>query len=339
MNKMTWATNMRMFAVLGIVFMHCNDYLTEIKAGELVGFLDWGIHVFFKPATILFFMISGYLFEAKFGSYSSISFGKFLIKKTKTLLLPYFFIFILFNLVFNLFIEPNFGESRHGVNYLQEMNHFFKTIFYSNYWFLLVLFLYIVLNYFINSSSIWYWFWASVLITVFYSFNIYFHFTTHTGHTTAIPGFMTFFLLGRLVFMGKFNGIRIRIYVLILAFICASLESYFLKYDTNTIRFFNAVYSILFFLSLKEFFGKVSVPNFITSINYYFVYLIHPIVMFHIVSRFFVLHSIRTSCVVVPSHWFFFILVLVVSIVIEKIIFSFSNPISLLFKLGSGHTA
>lgn len=339
MNKVSWATNMRMFAVLGVVFIHCNNYLIEIKAGQLVGFLDWGLQIFFKPATILFFIISGYLFEAKFGSYSSNSFGNFFIKKTKTLLLPYFFIFILFNLVYNLFIEPNFGEVKHSVNYLQEMNHFFNIIFYSTYWFIPVLFLYIILNYFINSSVVWYWFWPSLLVTIFYSLNIYFHFTTHTGHTTAIPGFMTFFLLGRLIFMGKFNGTKFRIVILGVAFVSSLFESLFLGYDTNTLRFFNGIYSVLFFLSLKEFFGKFSIPIFFTSINYYFFYLIHPIVITHIVGRFFVLYPIKTSGIGVPSHWVFFILVLVFSIAIEKAVFSFSNPISSLFKFGGDRTA
>jgi hypothetical protein len=333
MNKISWATNMRMFAMLGIVFIHCSYYLEEIKAGEAIGFLNWAANVFFKPATILLFMISGYLFESKFDVYKSNSFRKFLVNKIKSLVLPYILIFVLFNLVFILFVQPNFGEHKYAVSYLKEIKSFFHTIFYSNYWFLPVLFLYLLVNYFIKKENTWYWLWASVFITVFYSLNIWFHFKGNAGHTTAIFGFMAFFLLGRLVSVGIFKKTTVSSVIVLAAFLCSLLESYLLKYDTNTIRLTNCLYSVLFFLRYKDFFGRINVPYFISRINYYFIYLIHPIVLSYIIDRFFVLNSMILFCVTIPRSWIYFTLLVVFSFGIEKVIFSFSNPISLMFSL------
>jgi len=143
--------------VAGHIFSLVNLSKPEMNLGPL-------IRIFSVFELVIFFVISGYLFQ----KHPSADFGKFAKKKAKGLLIPYF-VFSILNILFFLFVEPTEGItlssmtittlSFYGISVLW----FFPTLFIGEiFW----CFLYKKLN----LKGIWIAAALMVLVGVFYGY-------------------------------------------------------------------------------------------------------------------------------------------------------------------------
>jgi probable poly-beta-1,6-N-acetyl-D-glucosamine export protein len=332
----------RIIALFGILFLHFSN-LAALNYSEYdAKHLFFVLYVnSFKYATIVFFIIAGYLYESNSAKYKKNSFIEFILKKTKNLLYPYLIIYIIPELIYQCFIAPKFGDYKYYPNYLQIIKEFIPSIFFTNYWFVPVLFIYFIINYFIEFNSLKkIFFFISIPLTIFYSINIYTHWIYLTNHTTAIPGFLTFFILGRL-FSKEWEGkikTNLLVLIFIISFILSNTESYvLLKFfnsddSFNSLRISNIFYSIFAFLFLLKILANVRFPNIFLSINYFFIYLIHPHLI-RIFSYLFPLLGVHKNFFdrYWISNYILTLLMIGICLGIERLVFWKPNIISSLF--------
>jgi hypothetical protein len=276
----------RFIAMIGILLIHTSGALSLHLFDAQQNFIgtkgDFLFYSFFvdlaKISTIIFFIISGYLYQINEKKYL---FKKFVLNKYKKLLIPYFKIFVLPIILFLLFIRPFFGlpDPLTLHSFLVDL---FKEIFFSNYWFVPTLFIYFILNYFIPFRYVKYLLPVAIVITLFYSLNIYYSKVITYNATNAL-GFLSFFLLGRVFTQTNFTiPKRYRsaaIALVILAFSLCLLESWILSYSFfqvdawNTLRFGNVVLALIMLVVFKD---VIRVPSSLLKIDTYFLYLFHP---------------------------------------------------------------
>ncbi|WP_433814856.1 acyltransferase family protein [Flavobacterium johnsoniae] len=241
----------------------------------------------FKCGTVLFFIISGFLFEKQFPAFNV--FSLFIKKKSKSLLRPYLILFVIPTIILIWIIEPNVGRKEDYDFYL----FFIKTIrsiFLTNYWFVPALFVTLIINYFIKTEDLFKSLIFFSFIWLIFYVNMYFHFVL-TSHTVWFVGFFFIFALGRLMFVYnekmasfRFMNKNNLIFAVILFYILSNIESmiileYWHNTDyINTLRIGNILYSFALFFLLNLFFSKL---NFVLPINvsFYFIYLVHPFVL------------------------------------------------------------
>jgi len=255
---------------------------------DLFNFLGYSFLVnLFKPATILFFIISGYLFEINFSKYRSNGFLSIVKKKFHTLLKPYLIVFAVPTFLIFLLVKPLLGFGGAVINISAAFEQLVKMISYTSYWFIPVLVGYFFINFFIPSQHVKTALLISAPITLFISLSNYLSFGG-MFLSFAIPGFISFFFLGRWLQMRKtafvFIGKNVNIALVCLFLFTSNLESYLTYYKfynvdfLGTLRISNLFYSLsLFHLMVNH----VSIEKIITAkvfkpYNSYFIYLLHP---------------------------------------------------------------
>jgi probable poly-beta-1,6-N-acetyl-D-glucosamine export protein len=281
-------SSIRFIAMIGILFGHStqifSSYLfnqSHIFIGSKNQFLFYSMMLdLWKFATIVFFIISGYLFQLNRHKYNS--FKTFIHNKYKKLLQPYIIIFFIPLLLINLPIKPFFTAASFDLTLSSFCISILKQIFFSNYWFIPVLVIYFIINFFLPYKYLKFAFPVSVAITLFYSFNLY-HPIVPTAHTLSILGFCSFFFLGRVVAKSgryfSFNKLAPAIILFVLAFAFTVFESYWLSYSCkqvdawNTLKLSNVLYALAV-LSLLN--NRVVIPKKLLETDTYFIYLSHP---------------------------------------------------------------
>jgi hypothetical protein len=285
----------------------------------------------FKPGTILFFIISGFLFEMQF-----LKFTDFLIffkKKAKSLLRPYLILFVIPIIIIIGIVEPNIGV-KENITLSGFLIKTFENILLTNYWFVPALFVTLLINYFIKSKDLFKALVLFFIVWIIAYLNIYLQFT-FTMHNIWFPAFFFIFTLGRLMYIynDKIAKISIiknnkKLFLLtILFYIFSNLESIFImRYGLNsdfinTLKIGNILYSFSLFYLLN---GVLNKSNFVIpiDISFYFIYLIHPLLLK--ITNYLLLTNNLTHFEY-PSQYFYnilhFIIILIVSIVIQQIFF------------------
>lgn len=249
------------------------------------------------------------------------------------LLIPYIFLYLLPELIYKLIIIPQFGQETHSITIDGDILPFLESLLTYVFWFIPVLFLYFLINYFISSRILNKSFVISIFILLFYSFIIHYGFTTNTSHTFAVFGYLFFFFLGRIYFLNH-KKVDVKLWMLIIAFLFSYFEFIMLNNNANTLKISNIIYSLILFFFLEKNTQKFRLSAFLGKVNFYFVYLFHSKVIY-IISLFFYIYgyseylnpttSFLSTIILIPIVLFFCLLT-------ERIIFGSNNLISRLFK-------
>src|ERR1035437_2854000 len=243
---------------------------------------------FFKSGTILFFIISGFLFQMQYQRIDS--FLPFIKNKIKSLLKPYLIIFVLPTILI-LLIQPYVGEEKFDLTFFIFFKEFVKEIALSNYWFVPALFITLVINHFIKAEYVIKSLFIFIPIWLTSYLNIYLKLTL-TSHTVWFVGFFFVFTIGRIICMKEVQISKLKIFnnkynillLMIFFYRISSLESMIiLNYAhnvdyLNTLRIGNILFSVSFFYLLNIIFNKknIKLPFEICT---YFIYLVHPFVL------------------------------------------------------------
>jgi fucose 4-O-acetylase-like acetyltransferase len=242
----------------------------------------------FKPGTILFFIISGFLFEKKVLKFTD--FSVFVKKKAKSLLRPYLIIFIIPTFIVIGLVDSDLGMTIEKIDIFILLKKAMNQIVFGIYWFVPALFITLIVNYFIKTKDLFRSFILFGLIWLAAYINLYLQLVT-TYHTVWFIGFFFIFTLGRLMYVYddkmanlEFISTTNLIYASILFYIISNIESMLiLKYGynidcINTLRIGNVLYSFSLFYLLNILFNKVNftIP---IDISFYFIYLVHPFVL------------------------------------------------------------
>lgn len=285
----------------------------------------------FKPGTVLFFIISGFLFEIQYAKFNS--FSVFIKRKAKSLLRPYLILFLIPNFIFIWFIEPNFGvQESYDLLYLIFVKPI-KSIFLTNYWFVPALFVTLLINFFIKPKYVLKSLILFIAIWILAYVNLYFKFVL-TAHTVWFTGFFFIFTLGRLIYayndkIANFKLINKNnlIFAVVLFYIISNIESMIiLNYGynvdcVNTLRIGNILYSFSLFFLLNTLLNEV---DFILpiDISFYFVYLIHPFVL---KATIFLMLKNNLTVFGYPMQYFYniihFLIVITTCVAIQQIFF------------------
>ncbi|WP_316798856.1 acyltransferase [Pedobacter frigidisoli] len=256
----------RCISMIGIVFEHASVFYGVTYSGKMDTFIEVSVMQFFKFGTIAFFLIGGFLINHKFQEYTP---GQYLKNRFKNTIKPWLFwimIFVLLDFVDRYVAYSKGGDDRIIVDFLGYAgDRLVNTLFFTSYWFILNFLICISLLLIFKKYLYSIWFGLVLgLLTLFYSFNLYYHWIL-TQHSTAIFGFVFYLWLG--VFMNRYYD-QVMLFVkrsrwtlvilLVLAtFFFADWEAaYLLKADHsdpfNTLRVSNILYSLAaFFLLLK----------------------------------------------------------------------------------------
>lgn len=338
--------NIRTVALLFILLIHTtlantgfsnfdNESTEKVLNENFEQLFMSGVYVnLFKAGTVLFFIISGFLFEMQFEKFNN--FSLFVKRKAKSLLRPYLIIFIIPTLIITGIIEPNVGF-RENIDIYEFLSRCLKNIFLTNYWFVPALFVTLIINYFIKTKDLLKALCLFIPIWIIAYFNIYFEFAL-SYHTIWFPAFFFVFTLGRLmcVYNEQISRLSLirdqkKLLLFIVFFYCISnLESVFIMdYGNNpdfcnTLKIGNILFSLSLFYFLNNFFNKVKFVLPI-KVSFYFIYLIHPFVLkitnYFMVKKNIVFFEYPYQFLYNVLH---FLIVLTICVVIQQIFFKLS---------------
>jgi len=299
----------RFISMIGIIYAHTDVFPARMN---LLVYLDEPVSIFtfvgLKQIThfsvICFFIVSGFLMTDQLKKISKVT---FLIQRLRTILIPYLISLFIFLLI--LFLRGNFKELTNSHSN-QRFNDIIYFVFYSPFWFIPTLFINIIIILLFYKYINTVWFGMILLsITAFYTFGDSFKLKSHS---TAFFGFAFYSWLGVYInengLVDKIKKIKLSILILglIAAFILASIQSYwlFIKgniFFSNNLRFFNQVYSILFFCFLvkicpeKPSFGifKPRQETFGLYLYHFFfvIFLIQPIIEWIVIKGWYPFNS------------------------------------------------
>ena len=285
---------------------------------------------FFK-AVLIFFIISGYLFQMQYQRIDS--FVPFIKRKIKSLLKPYLIIFMLPTILI-LLIQPYVGKEKFDLTFLIFFKQFVLGVFLTNYWFVPALFITIIINYFVKTEFVIKSLFIFIPIWLVAYLNIYLKLTM-SYHTVWFVGFFLVFTIGRIICIKEVQISNFKIFnknykillLTIFLYLISNIESMIIfKYAQNldylnNLRIGNILFSISFFYLLNNLFNKwhIKLPF---EISTYFIYLVHPFVLR--VTSFFIYNNNFTF--EYPSQIIFnliqLVVVLAVSILIHNIFFN-----------------
>ncbi|MEQ7798430.1 acyltransferase [Pedobacter sp. ASV1-7] len=292
----------RCISMVGIVFEHCTMIGEPYYENFYSSAFQASFMQFFKFATIIFFLIGGFLINHKFTEYTA---WEYLKNRFNNTIKPWFIwlnILILVNIGSELEQYFRRGSSLMTNDFFSYLgNLYFRTVFFSSFWFVLNFLICIAILLIFKRYLYKRWFGGVLaIISLFYSVNLYFNWIV-TNHTTAFFGFIFYLWLG--VMMNKYYNqfkiwiSRISIWVIIgftsVFFLLAVLESVYLKNlwsndAYNTLRFTNILYSLSFFLLLLKL-GSIHFVNkcFDPRTTTFGIYLVHQIIITHVVTEVF----------------------------------------------------
>ncbi|WP_256011575.1 acyltransferase [Desertivirga xinjiangensis] len=280
--------NLRVIAIMAIILNH-SQLGIEADTHYSLTYLIYG--QFSKFGSLLFMIISGFLFEKTISKYTT---EQLLYRKTTTILFPSL-LFILPWIILNIGVLPFIGEQTAVISksfiYTELYNIFFRSI----YWFPINLFLILMINSFIRGRrSLSLLLIPAVLITIFYSVNIYYHWVPRR-HNSAILAFFTFFFAGRLlhiyypqvknIIKNASRNLFLKLLfcgLSITFFVCAVFESYYIQENVqgtdpnNILRMSNILYTIVFLTFLYGIRNRVDFTKYFADKTVFLIYLIHP---------------------------------------------------------------
>lgn len=295
--------SIRCVAMIGIVFEHCT-VLGEPKTSDFyLGMLHVSVMQFFKFATIVFFLIAGFLINHKFTEYTP---GQYLKNRFKNTIKPWLFwlhVLLLCNIGSLLFRAFKFRESQilpdNFFHYLGEQ--YYHIIVSTSFWFILNFLICISILLLFKRYIYKLWFGLNLCcVSLFYGLNLY-HGWIITNHTTALFGFVFYLWIGAYAnryhkeLFAFINKVPMWCFIIITAFffVLADLETLYLKSLAindiyNTLRVSNILYSLSFFLILLKI-GSIGFINkyFKPRSSTFGIYLIHHIVILHIITELF----------------------------------------------------
>jgi hypothetical protein len=246
--------------MVGIVFEHCTMIGEPYYENFYSSAFQASVMQFFKFATIIFFLIGGFLINHKFTEYTA---WEYLKNRFNNTIKPWFIwlnILILVNIGSELEQYFRRGSSLMTNDFSSYVgNLYFQTVFFSSFWFVLNFLICIAVLLIFKRFLYKMWFGVILgIISLFYSVNIYYNWIV-TNHSTAFFGFIFYLWLG--VIMNKYYSqlnkliSRIPIWVILgitgVSFLLAVLESVYLKQlwsndAYNTLRITNILYSLFF---------------------------------------------------------------------------------------------
>jgi len=254
----------RCISMIGIVFEHSSVLWGNVYESTGDRLIQASAIQFFKFATIVFFIISGFLLNHKFTEYSAIGYLKNRFKNTIGPWLFWVMVLVLLNLGHMYFMHIKSGDPLIPLPkfiFDQLTNIIFHTSFWFIFNFLICISILLLFKKYLFNIS-----FGILLgcVSLFYSLNLYFGWII-TEHTTALFGFVFYLWLG--VYINKYYHIIIGlinriswfwlITINVMLFAICNAEILFLmdrgSIDSfNTLRVSNILYSIgMFFLLLK----------------------------------------------------------------------------------------
>ena len=325
-----WVKKIRIVSVFAVILLHSIHTIQSVNPNIFYEGLINLIIVTFKFPTIFFFIISGYLFQMKFETYRESGFKHFLINKYKSILAPYFFLYLFPEFIYKILIIPLFGEEVHKITLNQDIYPFLHFLMVYVFWFIPVLFLNFGINYFIDRKKLNLFFLISLFTLLFHTSNIYFRWTDNSSHTFAVFGYTFFFILGRLYFLGRIKtSIKFKYLIILLLF--SFFEFLFLEKNSNTLKLTNVIYSVSLFFFLAPRIGKIKFNKEVENINFYFVFLIHTKIIYLISVILYYLKLDLTPFFSMVSSFLIVGLVCLLSFIIEKQIFKNNNLLTRIF--------
>jgi probable poly-beta-1,6-N-acetyl-D-glucosamine export protein len=330
--RFTAIANLRVVAIVAIMLNHAQIGISADTEYSLV-YLAYS--QFFKFGSLLFMIISGFLFEKSVYNYSHAEIFK---RKALTILVPSI-IFMIPWAFLNIMILPHLGTDRQLVDSAFVLDELHKLCFKSIYWFPINLFLMLAINNFIRNKKLLKWLLVpAALITLFYSVNIYFHWVPRR-HNSAIFAYFSFFFTGRLLYLylGSLKQIFERIkhnvavistagFVLVSLFVASVLESMQIQESElhtdpgNILRLSNVLYTFVLLALIFNFRNKIKTGGYFQEKSVFLIYLIHPYLLFvgkHAWSFLRVNTEFHTARII-PYEMGYAILLLLVSLFIAR---------------------
>ncbi|WP_207423221.1 acyltransferase family protein [Desertivirga brevis] len=328
--------NLRVVAIVAIILNHAQIGIsanTEYSTGYLL------YSQFFKFGSLLFMIIGGFLFQNSVNKYS---YAELIRRKALTILIPTL-IFIFPWIVLNLLVLPQLGEKKQAIDLQFAGKELFNLFFRSIYWFPINLFLILLLNNYIRSIKlVKFLLVPAILITLFYSINIYFHWIPRK-HNSAILAYFSFFFLGRLLFIyfqpiKHFLGylkssLMLRLsttFATLSAFGLSVYESYSIQEANlrtdpgNILRFSNIIYTFLLLVLLFNYRERIKTGNYFKEKTVFLIYLVHPYWLYigkHVSSLIYQQPSLHTAKII-PLEILYAILLLLFSLGVSRLLLS-----------------
>jgi hypothetical protein len=286
--------SIRCIAMMSIVYEHASLFWGQNYPHFSDTLIQTTMVLIGKFGTIIFFLISGFLMNYKFGEYTAINYIRNRFRSTFGPWLLWVFILLVVGLIHRLVVYLKFGvtdvHTPGEVMLLigQTLGH---IIFYTNYWFILNFLICISIILAFKRYIYSYKLGAFLgLLSLFYSVNVYFHWVP-TEHTTAIFGFVFYLWAGIMInkhfdaIMQRINNTPMSIILLVnlVVFSLSCAESvYLIQHGSNdpfnTLKFTNILYSFAVFILMLKI-GEMPVVNKLKPRETtYGIYLIHQIV-------------------------------------------------------------
>lgn len=318
----------RLISIYGIIIIHSLSKIILIKNQNTILFSS--IISLFKYSTYFFFILSGYLFQKNFIRYQKKDVFYFLYSKICKILLP----FLIIVLIPNIFLSTiKFCSSTNIIHLvIKNLILIISWIIYSEYWFILVIFLYYIVNFFLQSKNLFIAFAISILITILYTIRIEFNLSNEPSHTSAFFAYLSFFLFGRL-FYYKYEKIKELLNSHLSMLIFFNLLIIFINYlyivrfklELNTLRIGYILYGFLLFLLVLKLESKIKMLFKLNKIKveyHYYVFLIH-IYVINYSFKFFIYNSFIS---INYLHVFVLIfLIIFLSFKLSKLIYNLMN--------------
>ncbi|MGY3211000.1 acyltransferase family protein [Mucilaginibacter sp. HD30] len=312
----------RCLAMIAIVAEHCiGSYNFAKGTDNYWGYI--GLVQLTKFGTVAFFLLAGFLISDKFTAYSP---AQYLKRRISTTFGPWVF-WSLINvaaMLINMAVKERIYH-RGEFNLANILFRIQEVYLYSNYWFIINFLISItILLIFRRYLYSLYLGIPLLLFTVFYAVNIHFEWI-EPRHTTAILGFVFFLWLGaqlrrhlhQVELIIKKLPYALIILMLLVTYGLSVLETYQLTGRsadiTNTLRYSNLLYSLVFFallLKIKTFaFTSFLKPRQTT----FGIYLIHSIIVAFVVPEIFIHFNLDGKTMNVPQFVAFKIATLIIA--------------------------
>lgn len=286
--------SIRAIAMMSIVYEHSSLFWGQNYPSFADSFLQTFFVVGGKFGTIIFFLLSGFLMNYKFGEYSAYAYIKNRFKSTFGPWLLWVFILLLVTFLHKFVVYLRFGVSDfHSFGawmaFIGKSLNF--IVFYTNYWFILNFLICICIILAFKRNIYSYKLGAFLgALSLFYSINLYCRWIP-TEHTTAIFGFVFYLWVGIMInknfaklqqWLDK-TGLGFLWALTIVTLLIDCTESMWLiKLHSddpfNTLKITNILFSFSMFLLLLKYGEMPKVNSLKPRETTYGIYLIHQIV-------------------------------------------------------------
>ncbi|MGE6218366.1 acyltransferase family protein [Nubsella zeaxanthinifaciens] len=297
-----FVNTIRCISMMGIVWEHSAS-LWGVKysnSGDTA--LQIASMQFFKFATIVFFLIGGFLINHKFTEYTASQYIKRRFSSTVKPWLFWIMVLVIANVIQKWIVYHKGGTETfldHPFAYFIEQ--FRYILFESSFWFILNFLICITLLLLFKKYLYKIWFGLVLLfISLIYSANLYFEWFV-TRHSIALFGFVFYLWLGVyfnryyepvLTWINKISWWKM-LAMNMFTFVLACVEIWMLMErgshdEYNTLRISNIAYSLTMFMLLLKFGNIKIIDKYLTPRKSTFgIYLIHQILIIRLLPEIF----------------------------------------------------